>query len=133
MNTYNKQEILKAAEIGEVSMIDARYIVSLLDEAREMIRNKTDLSMRKKILKACQKYDHTIEFDTDIKKMILDSFDKFDMMMQVESEFKINFPTEVEQDLLAQNFEKVGDFIIYMEKQINTLNHKHLPPNTCNP
>ena len=133
MNTYNKQEILKAAEIGEVSMIDARYIVSMLDEAREMIRNKTDLSMRKKILKACQKYDHTIEFDTDIKKMSLDSFDKFDMMMQVESEFKINFPTEVEQDLLAQNFEKVGDFIIYMEKQINTLNHKHLPPNTCNP
>lgn len=101
-----------------------RPIHELLDEAREMIRNKTDISMRKKILKACQKYDHTIEFDTDIKKMILDSFDKFDMMMQVEAEFKINFPTKVEQDLLAQKFEKVGDFIIYMEKQINALNPK---------
>ena len=32
MNTYTKQQILKAAKLGEVSMIDARHIVSLLDE-----------------------------------------------------------------------------------------------------
>ena len=30
---YTVEEFLKAAEIGEVSMIDARHIVSLLDEA----------------------------------------------------------------------------------------------------
>ena len=37
MNRYTKEEILKAAEIGEVSMIYARHIVSLLDEARRII------------------------------------------------------------------------------------------------
>jgi hypothetical protein len=35
---YTKQEFLNAAEFGEVSMIDARYVVSLLDEVR--IKNK---------------------------------------------------------------------------------------------
>jgi hypothetical protein len=35
MNTYTKQQILKAAKLGEVSMIDARHIVSLLDEVEE--------------------------------------------------------------------------------------------------
>ena len=35
---YTKQEFLKAAEIGEVSMIDAKHIVSLLDEARSILR-----------------------------------------------------------------------------------------------
>jgi len=35
MNTYTKQQILKAAKLGEVSMIDARHIVSLLDEVVE--------------------------------------------------------------------------------------------------
>ncbi len=39
---YTKEEILKAAEIGEVSMIDARHIVSLLDEARAAIKNEFD-------------------------------------------------------------------------------------------
>ena len=32
---YTKQEFLNAAELGEVSMIDARHVVSLLDEVRE--------------------------------------------------------------------------------------------------
>jgi len=31
METYTKEEFLKAAEIGEVSMIDAQHVVSLLD------------------------------------------------------------------------------------------------------
>ena len=34
MKKYTKEEFLKAAEIGEVSMIDAKRIVSLLDEAK---------------------------------------------------------------------------------------------------
>ena len=38
MKKYTAQEFLKAAEIGEVSMIDARHIVSLLDEARSILR-----------------------------------------------------------------------------------------------
>ena len=32
---YTKQEFLDAAKLGEVSMIDARHVVSLLDEVRE--------------------------------------------------------------------------------------------------
>jgi hypothetical protein len=32
---YTKQEFLDAAEFGEVSMIDARHVVSLLEEVRE--------------------------------------------------------------------------------------------------
>ena len=32
MKTYTKKQFLKAAEAGEVSMIDAEHIVSLLDE-----------------------------------------------------------------------------------------------------
>jgi hypothetical protein len=31
---YTKQEFLDAAEAGEVSMIDAKHIVSLLDEVK---------------------------------------------------------------------------------------------------
>ena len=34
MRKYTKEEFLKAAELGEVSMIDAKYIVSLLDEVK---------------------------------------------------------------------------------------------------
>jgi hypothetical protein len=38
MKKYTAQEFLKAAEIGEVSMIDAKHIVSLLDEAPSILR-----------------------------------------------------------------------------------------------
>ena len=34
MKKYTKEEFLKAAELGEVSMIDAMHIVSLLDEVK---------------------------------------------------------------------------------------------------
>ena len=34
---YTKQEFLDAAKLGEVSMIDAKHVVSLLDE----VKNKT--------------------------------------------------------------------------------------------
>ncbi len=34
---YTVEEILKAAEIGEVSMIDAKHIVGLLREAKELL------------------------------------------------------------------------------------------------
>ena len=37
MNYYSPTEFLKAAELGEVSMIDAEHIVSLLPQAREQI------------------------------------------------------------------------------------------------
>lgn len=39
---YSKDEILKAAEIGEVSMIDAEHIVSLLFEARIKLLGHND-------------------------------------------------------------------------------------------
>ena len=34
MKKYTKEEFLRAAELGEVSMIDAKHIVSLLDEVK---------------------------------------------------------------------------------------------------
>ena len=37
---YTKTEFLKAAEIGEVSMIDAKHVVSLLDEAKQIVNCK---------------------------------------------------------------------------------------------
>jgi hypothetical protein len=33
---YTKEQFLKAAELGEVSMIDAKHIISLLDEVVEL-------------------------------------------------------------------------------------------------
>jgi hypothetical protein len=33
---YTKEQFLKAAELGEVSMIDAKHIVSLLDEVAQL-------------------------------------------------------------------------------------------------
>ena len=38
MKKYTKEEFLKAAEIGEVSMIDAKHTVSLLDEAKHILK-----------------------------------------------------------------------------------------------
>lgn len=44
MKKYTKKEFLKAAEIGEVSMIDAKHIVSLLDKAKHIIKVGFDCS-----------------------------------------------------------------------------------------
>jgi len=38
MKRYTTKEILKAAEIGEVSMIDAKHIVGLLKEAKAILK-----------------------------------------------------------------------------------------------
>jgi len=35
---YTVEEFLKAAEIGEVSMIDAKHTVSLLEEAKHILK-----------------------------------------------------------------------------------------------
>ena len=48
MRKYTKEEFLKAAELGEVSMIDAKHIVSLLDEVK--------ITTRKEYQKQYQKY-----------------------------------------------------------------------------
>ena len=40
MRKYTKEEFLKAAELGEVSMIDAKHIVSRLDEVKIMTREE---------------------------------------------------------------------------------------------
>jgi Zn finger protein HypA/HybF involved in hydrogenase expression len=42
MKKYTVEEILKAAEIGEVSMIDAKHVVSLLDEAKHILKVEFD-------------------------------------------------------------------------------------------
>ena len=38
MKKYTPEEFLKAAEIGEVSMTDAKHTVSLLEEARHTLK-----------------------------------------------------------------------------------------------
>ena len=40
MRKYTKEDFLKAAELGEVSMIDAKHIVSRLDEVKIMTREE---------------------------------------------------------------------------------------------
>lgn len=42
MKKYSIEEILKAAEIGETSMIDAKHICSLLDEAKQLLKQGFD-------------------------------------------------------------------------------------------
>jgi Zn finger protein HypA/HybF involved in hydrogenase expression len=56
---YTKNEILKAAEIGEVSMIDAEHIVSLLDKAR-MILNTKNHTVK------CMSCEKEVEYSTGI-------------------------------------------------------------------
>lgn len=46
---YTKEDILLAAKIGEVSVIDAEHIISLLDEARN-INHRNDFEYLKSIL-----------------------------------------------------------------------------------
>ena len=40
MEKYTTEEYLKAAELGEVSMIDAKHVVSLLPEARLVLKGE---------------------------------------------------------------------------------------------
>lgn len=49
---YSKEEFLKAAELGEVSMIDANYIVSLLFEARLLLHGNSN---ERKQCMSCEK------------------------------------------------------------------------------
>ena len=42
MKKYTVEEILKAAEIGETSIIDAKHICSLLDEAKQILKQGFD-------------------------------------------------------------------------------------------
>jgi hypothetical protein len=37
---YSKEDVLKAAEIGEINHIDSKHIVSLLDEAKQLNNEK---------------------------------------------------------------------------------------------
>ena len=41
--TYTKEQFLKAAELGEVSMIDAKHICSLLDEVVDVPQQNNDV------------------------------------------------------------------------------------------
>ena len=61
MKKYTKEQILIAAEIGEVSMIDAKHVVSLLDEAVILERKRT--ADDENLKKVHEKYGktHTIE------------------------------------------------------------------------
>ena len=64
---YTTEVILKAAEIGEVSMIDARHIVSLLDEAFHKI-NKNKLPLTKEFENEFDEEEDLIIDHTKLKR-----------------------------------------------------------------
>jgi hypothetical protein len=45
MRTYTKEQILIASELGEISMIDANHICSLLDDAVEEEKRRNELKL----------------------------------------------------------------------------------------
>ena len=50
MRLYTKEDFLKAAEFCEVSMIDARYIISRIDEVTDPIELPSDENIREERL-----------------------------------------------------------------------------------
>ena len=69
---YTKEEILFAGELGEVSMIDIRHVVSLLDEAREKLKRKELEQLRDYV----KEQDLTKDSLTFVKMMSKDSIKK---------------------------------------------------------
>ena len=65
---YTKAEYLKAAELGEVSMIDAEHVVSLLDEAR----NEMNALWTKKMEEQLQLITKCIEWFKENSKRTID-------------------------------------------------------------
>ena len=55
MRKYTKEEFLKAAELGEVSMIDAKHIVSLLDDVKITDRKAYQKQYQKSYAKSGKK------------------------------------------------------------------------------
>ena len=68
MRKYTKEEFLQAAELGEVSMIDAKHIVSLLDEAKILDRKQNQPSCLGAVSRSLQ---------PDVAKKILKARDAF--------------------------------------------------------
>jgi hypothetical protein len=50
MRLYTKEDFLKAADFCEVSMIDARYIISRIDEVTDPIELPSDENIREERL-----------------------------------------------------------------------------------
>ena len=69
---YTKEEILFAGELGEVSMIDVRHVVSLLDEAREKLKRKELEQLRDYV----KEQDLVIDSLTFVKMMSKSSIKK---------------------------------------------------------
>ena len=111
---YTTEQILKAAEIGEVSMIDANHIVSLLDEAVTILNNKTILSKSKKkyeflgekcnhimLNKILEKYNITIQQILKTPNKTIDNIFWLDYVEFTESE--LNIWSEWCKDFLLKN------------------------------
>lgn len=111
---YTTEQILKAAEIGEVSMIDANHIVSLLDEAVEILTNKDLIKKSKKkyeflgqkctyimLNKALEKYNVTIEQILKTPNKTIDNIFWLDYVEFTESE--LNIWSEWCKDFLFNN------------------------------
>jgi hypothetical protein len=56
MKLYTKEDFLKAADFCEVSMIDARYIISRIDEVTDPIQLPSDEEIEKESLKTDFEY-----------------------------------------------------------------------------
>lgn len=71
MEKCTKEEFLKAAEIGEVSMIDAKHTISLLDEGKQILKVGFD----------CYKCKHSFQnpFDQYYCQKTDEKGDKYDL------------------------------------------------------
>ncbi len=118
MKTYTKEEILKAAEIGEVSMIDAKHIVSLLDEARTMIENKSNIKIREKLFDICNTDMAYINYKSPFTDIAIDSIDIINLIILIEGKFNISIPDFEAEVIYKNNFITVLDFIMYAEKLV---------------
>jgi len=66
MKKYTKEQILIASEIGEISMIDARHIVSLLDEA-VILEQERKLRKNAKVSKLLSALNDIRNWDDDLE------------------------------------------------------------------
>jgi len=55
---YTKEQFLKAAELGEVSMIDAKHIVSLLDEVVKLPKQQETLYTEEQVRKLVEEANY---------------------------------------------------------------------------
>jgi hypothetical protein len=100
MKLYSKEDFLKAAEEGEVSMIDAEHVVSLLDEVRKPVplteSNISALGFEHK-----KSYEHD-QYHTNVFKKGFISVD-----FTYEEDELVDLEASISDCYVSVNFEKL--------------------------